>query len=87
MHPDIQIETGTKKKPDVVSFYNSSKYGVDVVDQMARKYSVKVPSRRWPVHTFYNLLDLAAINSWILYCELNEKKISRRDFILQLGEE
>lgn len=87
MHTDIQIETGTKKKPDVVSFYNSSKYGVDVVDQMGRKYSVKAPSRRWPVHTFYNLLDLAALNCWILYRDLNGKKISRREFILQLGEE
>ncbi|CAH2084541.1 unnamed protein product [Euphydryas editha] len=75
MHPDIQIETGTKKKPDVVSFYYSSKYGVDVVDQMARKYSVKAPSRRWPVHTFYNLLDLAEINSSILFCDLNGKNL------------
>lgn len=83
MHPDIQIETDIKKKPDVVSFYNSSKYGVDVVDQMDRKYSVKAPCRRWPVHTFYNLLDLAEINSWLLYCDLNGKKISRRDLTVR----
>ena len=41
-----------------------------MVDQMARKYSVKASGRRRPVHVFYNVLDLAAINSWILYKEV-----------------
>ena len=38
-------------------------------------------------HVFYKVLDLAAINSWILYKEVTGKAISRRDFILQLAEE
>lgn len=70
-----------------MSFYNSTKYGVDVVDQMCRKYSVKSASRRWPVHSFFNILDLAGIKAWILYKELTKEKISRRDFLFKLGEE
>lgn len=54
---------GEKKKPDSIIAYNETKYGVDIVDQMAKINSVKAGSRRWPVHTFYNLLDLCGINA------------------------
>ena len=67
MHSDVDIANNEKKTPETVTFYNSTKYGVDVLDQMARKYTVKAGSRRWPVHVWYNILDLAAINSWILF--------------------
>lgn len=60
------------------------KFGVDIIDQMARKYIVRAGSRRWSVHVFYNILDLAAINSWILYRKVTGINISRHDFILQL---
>ena len=60
---------------------------MDVVDQMARKYSVKASSRRWTVQVFYNVLDLAATNAWVLYKEAIDKRISRRKFILQLCKE
>lgn len=54
---------------------------------MARKYSVKSKSYRWPVQVFFNILDLAGINSWILYKEVTGQKISRQEFLLQLAEE
>ncbi|KAF2884476.1 hypothetical protein ILUMI_21693 [Ignelater luminosus] len=76
-----------KKKPETVLYYNDTKYGDDFADQMARKYTVKASSRRWPVHIFYNILDLAAISAYILYKEITGKKIKRRDFLLELAEE
>src|SRR5882757_5751585 len=72
---------------ETVQFYNSTKFGVDVLDQMARKYSVKSSSRRWPVQVFYNTLDLVAINAWVLYKETTGKIITHRKFILKLCEE
>lgn len=43
LHDNIQIEENTiKKKPKILYFVTQTKYGVDVVDQMARKCSVKV---------------------------------------------
>lgn len=87
MHPDVQLNKGDKKKPEMVEFYNETKPGVDVVDQMARKYSTKASSRRWPMHAFYNVLDLALINASVLYKEVLKINISRRDFILKLGTE
>lgn len=51
---------------------------------MARKYSTKVSSRRWPLQVFYNILDLAATNALVLYREVTGTKISWRDFLLKL---
>ena len=75
LHPTVDIDNNHPKKlPETISFYNSTKFGADIADQMARKYSVKAGSRRWPVHVLYNILDLTGINSWILYLEVTEKK-------------
>ncbi|GFU05540.1 hypothetical protein TNCV_3291691 [Trichonephila clavipes] len=52
----------SKKLPETISFYTSTKFGVNITDQMARKYSAKAGSRRWPVHVFYNILDLPGID-------------------------
>ena len=30
-----------KKKPEAVTFYNKTKCGVDIADQMARQYTIK----------------------------------------------
>lgn len=67
LHRHVPIQASGKKKPETVVLYNKTKVGVDILDQMARKYSVKPSCRRWPFHVFCNLLDLAAINAWVLY--------------------
>ena len=36
---------------------------------------------------FYNILDLAAINAWILYKEPTGAAIKRREYILKLADE
>lgn len=87
LHPDVEVGTDRKKLPETVAFYNNTKCGVDTLDQMARMYSTKAGSRRWPVQVFYNVLDLAAINAWILYQSVIGKKISRHRFMLELAEE
>jgi hypothetical protein len=87
LHPSIEISVDKKNVPESVKFYNSTKYGVDIVDKMARLYSTRCPTRRWPVHVFQNILDLSVINAWVLYKEVTGKKISRRNFILRLTDE
>ena len=87
MQSTVDIGDDRKSKPETVTFYNSTKFGVDVVDQMARKYTINAASRRWPVQFFYNILDLAAINAHILYKLVTGSKISRRRYLLRLSEE
>lgn len=70
-----------------MSFYNNTKFGVDVTDQMARKYSVKSGSRRWQLQVFFNILDIAVINTWILYKNTTGENVSRKKFLFLLAEE
>ena len=77
----------TEKKPETIEFYSKTKCGVDVADQMARLYSVKAGTRRWPVAVFYNILDLASINVLVLYKKQTGDKISGRDFLFKLATE
>ncbi|XP_046704280.1 uncharacterized protein LOC124385161 [Silurus meridionalis] len=67
MHQDVKIGDGRKRKPNTITYYNHMKCGVDVLDQMAWMYSVKAATRRWPVAFFKNMLDLAAVNAYILH--------------------
>ena len=64
MHSAPDVDNGsTKKKPNVVSFYNRNKAGVDCFDQMTRLYLTRAASRRWPLAVWGNILDIAAINA------------------------
>ena len=89
MHNNITTADNAKKTPETVSSYNKTKYGVDVLvlDQMAKKYTCRTGTRRWPIYSFQNTVDLAAINAWILYKEVTNEKISGRNFIRKLVEE
>jgi len=42
LHHDNNIDptTGDKKKPDIITFYNQTKCGVDRLDQMCSLYDV-----------------------------------------------
>ncbi|KAJ8277134.1 hypothetical protein GJAV_G00071830 [Gymnothorax javanicus] len=87
LHHDVAIGTDRKRMPETILLYNSTKVAVDVLDQMARLYSVKGATRRWPVAVFSNMLDLATVNAHVLYKGCTGENISRRSFILELAKE
>lgn len=87
LHKAVRITDSVKRKPETIHFYNQTKYGVDTFHQMAKKYTVKAASRRWPVHIFYNILDMTGINSYIIYKKVTGKRISRLNFLLQLAKD
>ena len=70
----------------MILFYNANKIGVDCFDQMARLYTTRSASRRWPVAVWGNILDVAAINSYVLYKKVTNERITRRQFIQMLVE-
>lgn len=82
------LKTTKRRSPETVTFYNETKCGVGITDQMAIKYSVKVYSGRQLVHTFYNIVDLVAINVWIISKKVTgETNISIQYFIQLLVDE
>ena len=89
MHHDTHCQPNVKKTPDVVAFCSKTKGGVDCADQIIESYSTKFATRRWPVVAFCNLLDIAALNAYVL-CNENAKSttlMKRRLFLHQLGKE
>ncbi|XP_014614877.1 PREDICTED: uncharacterized protein LOC106792861 [Polistes canadensis] len=87
MHSFVEIEKIETCILEIIRFYSSIKFDVDVTDQMARKRSVKSKCRRWPLQAFFNILDLARISAYILYKETTDEEISRQEFLFQLAEE
>ena len=83
-HKHVKVDGSHKTKlPETVQYYNKSKVGVDVLNQMARYHTCKSSSRRWPVAVFFNILDCECINSLIIYSFVTKTKLTRRQFLLQ----
>lgn len=82
----IDPESGNQRKPEIVTFYNNTKSGVDLVDEKRGSYSTSRRCRRWPLTLFYRLLDIAGINSQVVFTlndlETNHK---RRLFLKEIG--
>ena len=51
---------------------------------MAHRYSTRAAARLLPVRVFYNILDLAAINAWIIYRGVTGKKRAGMPFFVSL---
>jgi len=87
MHHDKKIDETTceERKPDIITFYNSTKGGVDVVDMMMDEYSVSRNSRRWPLTVFLALLNISSVNSYVLYAHNPQNKLKRRKFIKSIS--
>ena len=87
--PDVVVEI--KHKPNMILFYNETKGGVDSLDQLAHRYTVKRRTKRWPLVYFMNIVDIAALATYIIWLGKNplwrnKQKTKRRQFLLQLGE-
>ncbi|XP_059396143.1 uncharacterized protein LOC132128137 [Carassius carassius] len=87
MHSMIQTDNTTKRKPNTVTLYNTTKCGVDVMDQMVREYTFGTGTRRWPVAVFYNMIDMAALNAHVLYQACTGRQERRVDFLVELARE
>lgn len=88
LHHDDKIDetTGEQRKPEINTYYNTTKCGVDVADELCATYDVSRNSKRWPLTIFYASLNIAAINGLIINkINNNCSKRKRRQFIKQLG--
>lgn len=87
LHRDdiIDSETG---KPDMIVNYNQTKGGVDTVDKLCAAYNCARGTRRWPMVIFYSMLNVAGINSLVIFKANNiDANVLRRDFLRKLAFE
>ena len=72
------------KKSSVIGLCNENKVSID---QMVRLCSKRSASRRWPLAVWGNILNIAAINTCVIYTKSTGIRLSRRKFILELIEQ
>ena len=91
LHHEHNILSATEKfKPDIISYYNTTKSGVDGLDDSVRKYSCRQRTR-WPLSLFMHFIDIAAYNAFTLHQikyptwkSNNTFKMRRKIFLEQL---
>ena len=72
----IDKDSGDACQPNIITFYNITKSGVDTVDQKCAAYHVSRNTCRRPMVIFYNLLNIAGINAHVIHkCNTNEGEI------------
>ncbi|CAH4029594.1 unnamed protein product [Pieris brassicae] len=69
--------------PKVIKEYNAHMGGVDLLDSFIGRYHITIKSRKWTMRLFYHFLDLAVINSWVMFKKVNN--IKGNDQLLNLG--
>lgn len=83
-HLALCDEINNTKKPDVITFYNKTKGGVDCLDQMLAELTCKRASSKWTMVIFMFMLDVAAYNSFVLYCQ-RRNDLERRKSLEKLA--
>ncbi|XP_034564255.1 uncharacterized protein LOC117830305 isoform X2 [Notolabrus celidotus] len=86
-HRGKEVKDGKKKKPVVVTDYNSCKGAVHSLDKAVSKYSCRRKTIKWSCAIFYHIIDVSANNAFVLWnsvdSSLQQKKSLRRRFFLE----
>ncbi|KAJ8880323.1 hypothetical protein PR048_016790 [Dryococelus australis] len=76
----------TNNKPEIISFYNSTKSGVDTMDLKCANYSPNRRTRRWPLAIFYHMISIICVNTDIIHTAVHgTSTLARFDFVKLLA--
>ena len=83
-HTNSSITADECKTPLMILEYNQRKGGVDMFDENLEKFSCRRKTVRWPLLSFYNMLDATANNSYILLKKSGRYSKSKKAFLKHL---
>ena len=72
----VTIDDG-KKKPSIIKFYDFTKGGTDIVDQINDFYTCRSQSYRWDLVVLFYILDTVRTNAKTVWCLKNKKDLSK----------
>lgn len=80
------------RKPEIITFYNSTKGAVDILDQCVHAYTSSRATNRWPNKIFFNMIDVGSLNGFVIFEKNNpnwneNKLFKRRLYLLELAKE
>ena len=68
-------------RPKVVKLYNSGMGGIDLMDQRTAAYRLdRKSSVRFYLRIFFDLMDIACVNSYLIYNMKHPNKLSLLDY-------
>nr|XP_043880784.1 THO complex subunit 7 homolog isoform X1 [Solea senegalensis] len=90
-HQAPEISSEARRKPQILLDYNRCKGRVDNMDEMISAFSCRRGTKRWPMALFFNMLDISALNAYIVWTAIDPawhqgKSHSRRLFLEELGK-
>lgn len=89
LHREPVVEESGKSAINL--YYNETKAGVDVLDQLAHTYSVQRQTNRWTNALFMNMINVAGIAAFVVYRNVNgitsEWRTQRKLFLNNLADE
>ena len=88
MHKNVHVTQDERMKPDVITFYDHTKGGVDIMDQMAGFYSTRMKTHRWTMNAMAYVLDTVRTIVMTLWNEMRPtEKMCSYDFLWALSEQ
>ena len=76
-----------KSKPAIMKFYDFTKGGTDIVEQIMGKHTVKPKSSKWTIAAFSYIPDVACVNASTLSRINNQNKPTQRSKSFEFGWE
>ena len=76
-----------KCKPAIIKFYDFTKGGTDIVDQIMGKHTVKPKSSKWTIAAFSYIPGVACVNASTLSRINNQNKPTQRSKSFEFGWE
>jgi len=71
--------------PNTIKTYNKHMGGVDLLDSLMGLYRIHVRSKKYYLRIFFHVVDIAVVNSWLLYRRSIEQR-NGQQAILPLAE-
>ena len=88
MHRNALTTGDEREKPHVITFYNRTKGGVDVMGMMAGIHTTQFKCRRWTMNALAYVLDTVRTNMFTLWNEIHsDNKMGSFDFVGKLAED
>lgn len=87
MHASVRVTKDERRKPNIHTFYDYTKGGVDVVDLVSSHNTTKMKVKRWPLNALAFILDTVRTNAKTILGEsANPSILSSFEFTYQLGK-
>ena len=77
--------------PAIISEYNKSMGGVDLMDMLLNLYLIDRKSKKWYMKLFYHLIGISVTNCWLLHRRHHEQlegqksSVCLKDFLISIA--